>query len=166
MSRFKKFISRPENAIFLMMTIMTLFVFITVILNIFYYNISMAETEGIKYLISKFGNEFMSFFEINVLTLIGLISYVFTTFLRLILIRKTEKRLLVYRIIASLYYLAAILFIGAAVLGVIFRFMEGGLPVLRTVMAVISAVFIVICMRKTFSEKLMEGKENENEISG
>lgn len=164
MNRLKNFISRPENAIFLMMTIITLFVFITVILNIFYYNTSMAETEGIKYLISKFGNEFMSFFEINILTLIGLISYVFTTFLRLILIRKTEKRLLVYRIIASLYYLAAILFTGAAVLGVIFRFMEGKLPVLRASFTAISAVFIVLCMRKTFSPKLREVKENETEI--
>ncbi|MBQ3565704.1 MAG: hypothetical protein IJA12_00855 [Oscillospiraceae bacterium] len=188
MNKFKKFIFRPENTIFLMMIILTLVAFLVLINNILYYQASLIEFEefkqefehirtddsavafaatpiyGFEYMFESLGNDLYSFFAIKVFSIIVLISLVTSIILRIIIIRKTNKTLIAYRIIASLYYLSAILVWGIFILFPIFAVGFGIIDkhtMLAIVVAVISAIFIVMCMKKTFSKKLAEVNENE-----
>lgn len=191
MNRLKKFITRPENAIFIMMIILTLFAFLVLINNVLYYQASLIEFEefkqefkhilsddgsvafaatpiyGFKYMFESLGNDLYSFVAIKIFSIIVLLSLVTAIILRIIIKRKTNKTLIAYRIIASLYYLSAIficgIFILMPILAVAFGIIDKH-TILTIVVAIISAVFIVLCMRKTFSPKLREAKENETEI--
>ncbi len=188
MNKFKKFISHPENAIFIMMIILTLFAFLVLINNVLYYQASLIEFEefkqefehirtddsavafaatpiyGFEYMLESLGNDLYSFVAIKIFSIIVLLSLVNSIILRIIIIRKTNKTLIAYRIIASLYYLSAILVLGIFILFPVLAFAFGIIDkhtILAIVVAVISAIFIIICMRKTFSKKLAEVNENE-----